>query len=63
MVFYYDLENIESMGDAIVLAYKNRKLGMEKAENARKFFEAYGWDHQNKDLVDMYNSMAISIKN
>jgi len=63
MVFYYDLENIESMGDAIVLAYENRKLGMEKAENARKFFDVYGWDNQNKDLVDMYNSMAISIKN
>jgi glycosyltransferase involved in cell wall biosynthesis len=62
MVFYYNTESIESMSDAIVLAYNNREFGAEKAENARKFFKEYGWEKQNKDLVDMYNNMAELIK-
>jgi glycosyltransferase involved in cell wall biosynthesis len=57
MIFYYDSENIESMSKAILLAYSNSKLRMEKAENARIFFNKFGWENHKYDLIELYDNL------
>lgn len=63
MIFYFDAENIESMCDAIILAFKNKRLAKEKAINARNFFNNYDWYKQNKYFVDMYDNVLSCSSN
>lgn len=58
MVSYFEPENIDSLAQAILFAYNNHDIMAEKAKNARRFLEQYGWENHKFDLIEMYKTLT-----
>jgi glycosyltransferase involved in cell wall biosynthesis len=58
MVFYFEPDNIDSLANAILNAYKNKDKRIMKAKNAKRFLEIYGWEKHKWNLINMYKSLS-----
>lgn len=57
MVTYFEPGDLDSLATAILDVFANRAKGMEKAENAKRFVDHYGWETHKFDLVNLYRSL------
>jgi glycosyltransferase involved in cell wall biosynthesis len=57
MIFFFQPDNVDSMADAILHAYNNETERIDRAENAKLFFERYGWERHKGDLINLYRSL------
>jgi len=54
MVFYFDPDSVDSLADAIFDAFTHEDKRKNKAENALRFLEKYGWETHKLDLINLY---------
>ncbi len=57
MVTYFEPENIESLSEAILDAYRNKARRRRQAEEACRFLHVYGWEIQKHDFINLYRSL------
>lgn len=57
MVFFFEPDDVESMGEAIRSASRSEDARWARATEARKFLEEYGWEHHKSRLTEMYQSL------
>jgi len=58
MIFFFEPDDVDSLADAIWYAYNNDTERMNKAENAKRFLEKYGWETHKWDLINLYRSLS-----
>jgi len=54
MICFYKPENIDDMTQKILDMYKNKDKNINRIKAARKFIDKYGWEHHQKDLLELY---------
>jgi glycosyltransferase involved in cell wall biosynthesis len=57
MVTYFEPENVESMADAILRIYQNKRQREQQALNAKTFIDQYGWEKHKKELIRLYEEL------
>jgi len=58
MLTFYEPESVEALSGAILYTYHHRAESAQKAINAGKFLEKYGWDTHKFDLINMYHGLS-----
>ena len=56
-VAFYEVENVESMADAIFSLYATPELRSRQVALAREFLRKYGWQSQGAELIDLYREI------
>jgi len=57
MVFFFDPDDIDSMGEAIRTAFRSEGDRLTRATEARRFLDKYGWEHHKRGLTEMYQAL------
>jgi glycosyltransferase involved in cell wall biosynthesis len=57
MVFFFEPDDIDSMGEAILKAASNEEGRLHKAQAARRFLERHGWETHKTDFIEMYKNL------
>lgn len=63
MVFFFDPDDVDSLADAIQEAYSRGASRLEKAREARRFLEKYGWESHKRDFMEMYQNLMKRMPN
>ncbi len=59
MLGYFEAGNVDSLSSAILDAYQSKEKRQNRAENARRFLDQYGWEQQKLDFISLYRSLAF----
>lgn len=54
MVTYFEPDDVYSLVNAIISLHQNKHKKEEKARNARRFIDQFGWEKHQLDLVRLY---------
>jgi glycosyltransferase involved in cell wall biosynthesis len=57
MVFYFEPEDVDSMGEAIEAASRSEDARRSKATEARRFLEKHGWENHKNGLLARYRTL------
>jgi len=57
MVFYFEPEDVDSMGEAIQAASRSEEIRRSRATEARRFLEKYGWENHKSGLLEKYKTL------
>ncbi|MGA8753589.1 glycosyltransferase family 4 protein [Candidatus Deferrimicrobium sp.] len=57
MVFFFEPDDVDSMGEAIRAAFRSEGDRLNRATEARRFLDKYGWEHHKKGLTEMYQAL------
>jgi glycosyltransferase involved in cell wall biosynthesis len=57
MVFFFEPDDIDSMGKAILAAISSEDGRLEKTRQARRFLEQYGWESHKTNFIAMYDHL------
>ena len=57
MVFFFDPDDVDSMGEAIRTAFRSEGDRLTRATEARRFLDKYGWEHHKRGLTEMYQAL------
>jgi glycosyltransferase involved in cell wall biosynthesis len=56
MLFFYEVEDVDSLAAAILEAYRNREKLLLRAERAKSFLDEFSWQRNKQNLFDLYSS-------
>jgi glycosyltransferase involved in cell wall biosynthesis len=57
MVTYFEPGNVDSLISSILEAFNSENERINKAKNAKRFLEKYGWDTHKFTLINLYRSL------
>ena len=57
MVSYFEPGDVDSLAKAILALYKGREKREKQALRAREFFDTYGWEKHQMDLLRLYETV------
>ncbi len=58
MVTYFEPENVEAMAEAILNLYQDQSMRKKQVRNAKRFFDLYGWETHQMDLINLYRELV-----